>query len=122
MLLFNVLNPETFKANTNVVLLFNVEEPETVYLIICNDKKAVDPFIYPKRLVVVLFKVLINNVDELDNFHTSLLVLSVFVIKLATIPLVIPVIYITLKHHLLPLLLYVLFGQVQDHVQQIQLH
>ena len=73
-LLFNVVKPETFNDDNNVALLFNVVKPETFKLVIFNDEKAVEPFIYPNILVVVLFKLLIDNVDALDK----LFILSLF--------------------------------------------
>ncbi len=76
-LLFNVVNPLTFKDDNNVLEVFNVVDPDTFKLISLNDEKVVEPFIYPNILVGVLFKSLIYNIDVVDKLFSlfSLLVI-----------------------------------------------
>ena len=61
VVLFNVEYPDTFKADNNV------EFPETVKLLILNIVRVVKSFIYPNIVVVVLFKLLIDNIDDVDK-------------------------------------------------------
>ena len=63
VLLFNVVQPERFSGDNTVVLLIHVANPDTFKAVICNDEKAVEPFI----LVVVLFKLLIDNIELVDK-------------------------------------------------------
>jgi hypothetical protein len=71
VVLFNVEYPDTFKADNNV------EFPDTVKLLILNIVRDVKSFIYPNIVVVVLFKLLIDNIDDVDKLFKlfSLLVI-----------------------------------------------
>ena len=77
----NVVEPDTFNDDYNVVFPFNTLIPDTVKLPISNTERDVKLFIYPKIVVVVLFKLLIDNVDAVDKLFKliSLLIIALFI-------------------------------------------
>jgi hypothetical protein len=85
VLLFNVVKLDTFNKDNNVVVFFSFVDPEILNLIIWSDENAVDPFLYPKYystvVLVVLFEVLIDSVDEPDKLFKlfTLLFIELFI-------------------------------------------